>query len=351
MLLDTITTRHHHNQPPPPTIIITNIIITNHHHHHHPPHCDQHHYHQPPSPPTIIITTNRYHQTTTYHFTHPLTTKNLSTTGSFQVPHSGLYHVLVNLNIRVYDDIMLKFSIVVNNQTEAIHKTTNVESSNTNTVTIEGILDLVQNQTISVTISNPNHTKTDLTIRYGSTFFIFSKGILNSRSVRAISTSYQGTSTEISAYRFSTLNKWDTSSKHSFTHYSNIQLQQGDFVAPKSGIYQINFALYLSSCTAAKAKILWKNLTQTYRAISPDVSFTQESIDCVLQNSLLLKLQKSDRLRLQVKSDMKYTVLSQTFYQVVFQTSYTLWPAAIFILEKPFQFKTNSAAVKVRLIS
>ena len=282
---------------------------------------------------------------------HPLTTKNLSTTGNFQVPHNGLYHVLVNLNIRVYDDSMLKFSIVINNQTEAIHKMTNIKSSGTNTVTIEGILDLVQNQTISVAISNPNHMQTDVFISYESTFFIFSKGILNSHSVRAISTSYQDTSTEMSANRFSTLNKWDTSSKHSFTHYSNIQLQQGEFVAPKSGIYQINFALYLSSCTTAKAKILWKNSTETYRAISPDVSFTQESIGCVLQNSLLLKLQKSDILRLQVKSDMKYTVLSQTFYQVVFQASYTHWPAAIFILEKPFQLITNSAAVKVRLMS
>ena len=283
---------------------------------------------------------------------HPLTTRNLFTTGSFQVPHNGLYHVLVNLNIRVYDDIMLKFSILINNQTEAIHKMTNIKSSDTNTVTIEGILDLVQNQTISVAISNSNHTKTDVSISYESTFFIFSKGILNSHSVRAISTSYQGTSTEMPANRFSTLNKWDTSSKHSFTHYSNIQLQQGEFVAPKSGIYQINFALYLSNCTTAKAKILWKNSSYTsYQPVSPDVSFTQESIDCVLQNSLLLKLQKSDRLRLQVQSDMKYTVLSQTFYQVVFQASYTLWPAAIFILEKPFQLITNSAAVKVRLMS
>ena len=259
---------------------------------------------------------------------------------------------MVNLNIRPrYSDTTLKFSIVINNQTEAVGKTRKLESGVTNTITIEGILDLVKNQTISVTISNPDHKYTRLTVRYGSTFFIFSKGILNSHSIRAVSTSYQDTSTEKPANRFLTLNKWDTSSKHSFTHYSNIQLQQGEFVAPKSGVYQMNFALYLSNCTTAKAKILWKNSTQTYRAISPDVSFSNGSIDCVLQNSLLLKLQKSDRLRLQVQSDMKYTVLPQTFYQVVFQASYTLWPAAIFILAKPFQFKTNSAAVKVRLMS
>lgn len=201
-------------------------------------------------------------------------------------------------------------------------------------------------------VSSTDHEHTHLTINSGSTLFIFSKGILNSHTMRALSTSYQDTSIQMSANAFSTLNKWDTSSKHSFTHYSNVQLQQGEFVAPKSGIYQINFALYLSHCTTAKAKISLKNLADTsYRAVSPDVSFTNESIHCALQNSLLLKLQKSDRLRLQVKSDMKYTVLSQTFYQVVFQTSYTLWPAAIFILAKPFQFETNSAAVKVRLTS
>ena len=343
-------TGHHHPQP----ALLTTIIPT---HYYQPSSLPttittNHHHYQPLSLPTTITTNHHHYQPPLLSPHNPLTTKTPFSTGSFQVPHNGLYHVLVNLNtLPRYSDTTLKFSIVINNQTEAISKTTKLESGVTNTITIEGILDLVENQTISVTISNPDLIYTYLTISYGSTFFIFSKGILNSHSIRAVSTSYQDTSTEKPANRFSTLNKWDTSPKHSFTHYSNIHLQQGEFVAPKSGVYQMNFALYLSNCTTAKAKILCKNTNETYRAISPDVSFTNESIDCVLQNSLLLKLQKSDRLRLQVKSDMKYTVLSQTFYQVVFQASYTLWPAAIFILAKPFQFKTNSATVKVRLMS
>ena len=259
---------------------------------------------------------------------------------------------MVNLNIRRYYETTLKISIVINNETEAINKTAEINSGGINTVTIEGILDLTENQTISVTISNPKHHFTSLSIRYGSTFFIFYKGSLNSHSLRALSTCYQDSSTQMPSYVFSTLKQWDTSSQHSLTHYGNVQLQQGEFVAPKSGTYQINFALYLSNCTNAKARISVKKPSgSSYQAISPDVSFNQESMHYVLQNSLLLKMQKSDRLRIQVKSDVMCTVLSQTSYQIVLQTSYTLWPAAIFILAKPFQFKTNSPPVKVRLIS
>ena len=265
------------------------------------------------------------------------------------VPHNGLYHVLVNLNVRRYSDILLKFSIMINNKTEAITKTTKIESQGTNTIILEGILNLKENEIISITISNPASSyTTNIRVVSSSKFFVFSKGVL-SHSVPALSTHYKSTSTKLPANTFSQLNDWDVTSKPSLDHYSNVQLQQGEFVAPQPGIYQINIALYLSNCSSSAVARLSLKRDNNCTAISPDITLTKESNDCYLENSLVLNLDTNDTLRLQVKSDMKYTVLSQTSYQVVLQTKYSLWPAAIFQLGE-FQFNTNSPAAKVRLI-
>ncbi|CAB4039539.1 uncharacterized protein LOC110051211 [Paramuricea clavata] len=234
---------------------------------------------------------------------------------------------------------------MINNQTEAISKTTKIDSEGLNTVTLEGILDLAENQIISITISNPASHYAYVRVYSSSRFFIFSKGTLG-HSIAALSTHYNPSSTKMPANTFSKLNSWDISSPQTLNHYSNVQLQQGEFVAPIPGYYQINIALYLSNCTTAAARLSVKT-DNSYEAIGPDISLTKESNDCYLENSLLLHLDTNDTLRLEVKSDKKYTVLSNTSYQVIFQTTYTLWPAAIFTLQQPFQFKTNSAPVKV----
>ena len=237
---------------------------------------------------------------------------------------------------------------MINNQTEAISKTTKIDSQGSNTVTLEGILDLAENQIISITISNPASNYAYVRVYSSSRFFIFSKGTLG-HSIAALSTHYNPSSTKMPANTFSKLNSWDITSPQTLDHYSNVQLQQGEFVAPKLGYYQINIALYLSNCITAAARLSVKT-DNSYEAIGPDISLTKESSVCYLENSLLLHLDTNDTLRLEVKSDKKYTVLSNTSYQVIFQTTYTLWPAAIFKLQQPFQFKTNSAPVKVRLI-
>ena len=235
---------------------------------------------------------------------------------------------------------------MINNKTEAIRKRTKIDSQGRNTIILEGILNLKAKQIISIKISNPYSYYAYIRVDSSSTFFIFSKGTL-SHFTPALATHYKSTTTKLPANRFSRLNNWNTTSKQSLDHYKNVELKQGEFVAPKSGIYQVNLALYLSNCTTAVVRI---SVNSSSVAVSPDIGLMNESNDCYLENSLILKLATYDKLRLEVKSDVKYTVLSQTSYQVIFQAKYSLWPAAIFKLKKPFHFKTNSAAVKVSLI-
>ena len=237
---------------------------------------------------------------------------------------------------------------MINNKTEAITKTIKL-TSGTTAITLEGILNLNENQTISIIISNPDFNYHYLYVSSDSTFFIFSKGQLKINSTPALAVSYISSSTKLSANRFSILKNWDTT-KHSLVHYGNVQLKQGEFVAPKQGYYQINLALYLSNCSNAVARLSLKTSSgKSYQATGPDVGLTKESNDCYLENSWLLSLNTNETARLEVKSDMKYTVLSQTSYQIIFMTEYSLWPSAIFKLAKLFNFTTNNAAAKVCL--
>ena len=236
---------------------------------------------------------------------------------------------------------------MINNKTEAITKTIKL-TSGTTAITLEGILNLNENQTISITISNPDYNYHYLYVSSDSTFFIFSKGELKIKSTPALAVSFKSSSTKLSANRFSILKNWNTTSKHSLDHYGNVQLKQGEFAAPKQGYYEINFALYLSNCSNAVARLSLKTSSgKSYQATGPDVGFTKESNDCYLENSWLLSLNTNDTARLEVKSDMKYTVLSQTSYQIIYMTEYSLWPSAIFQLAKSFKF--NTAAAKVCL--
>jgi hypothetical protein len=254
--------------------------------------------------------------------------------------------VLVNLNIRRYSDITMDFGIVINNKTEAISKRTKIDSQGRNTIILEGILNLQAKQIISIKISNPASFSAYIRVDSSSTFFIFSKGAL-SPSTPALSVHHS--SKELPANKFSQLKSWNTTSNPSLDHYSNVQLKQSEFVAPKAGFYQVNMALYLSNCTTAEAKLsVKKSGRNDYNAISPDISLTKESNDCYLENSVILSLAKDDTLRLEVRSDVQYTVLSQTSYQVLFQNDkHSLWPAAILKLENSFKFNTNSAPAKV----
>ena len=236
---------------------------------------------------------------------------------------------------------------MINNKTEAITKTIKLTSGKT-AITLEGILNLNENQTISITISNPDFNNHYLSVTSESTFFIFSKGELKIKSTPTLAVTYKSSSTKLSANSFSILKNWDTTSKHSLDHYGNVQLKHGEFVAPKQGYYQINFALYISNCSNAVARVSLKTSNErSYQATGPDVGFTKESNDCYLENSWLLSLNTNDTARLEVKSDMKYTVLSQTSYQIIYMTEYSLWPSATFQLGKSFNFNTNPAAVKV----
>ena len=264
------------------------------------------------------------------------------------VPHSGLYHVLLNLNARRYSqNTNLKFSIVINNKTEAISKTTAIDWSGTDTITLEGVLNLVKSETISVTISSPSLQYGSIYVQSSSTFFMFSKGQLG-HSVPAVSTSYISSSNILAADTWSNLSQWDVSSKAaSLDHYSNVQLQNGEFVSPKAGIYQVTMTFYLSNCTKASARLSLKTPSSGYQTATPDMSFTQEPDDCYLQDSILLEMQENDTLKVEVKSNIDYTVLTKTTYQVLLQTRYVLWPAAIFYLPKAYTFKTNTGAVKV----
>ena len=271
-----------------------------------------------------------------------------STVGNFIITRDGLYHILVNLIVSQYSDVQLKFNVMINNKTEAITKTIKL-TSGTTAITLEGILNLSENQTISITISNPTFSYHYLYVTSDSTFFIFSKGELKIKSTPALAVSYKSSSTKLSANSFSILKNWDTTSK-SLDHYGNVQLKQGEFVAPKQGYYQINLALYISNCSNAVARVSLKTSNKkSYQATGPDVGFAKESNDCYLENSWLLSLNTSETARLEVKSDMKYTVLSQTSYQIIYMTEYSLWPSAIFQLAKSFNFTTNTAAAKVCL--
>ena len=269
-----------------------------------------------------------------------------STVGNFIIPHDGLYHIMVNLIVYQYSDVQLKFNVMINNKTEAITKTIKL-TSGTTAITLEGILNLNENQTISITISNPDFNYHSLSVTSDSTFFIFSKSELKIKSTPALAVSYKSSATKLSANSFSILKNWDTT-KHSLDHYGNVQLKQGEFVAPKQGYYQINLALYISNCSNAVARLSLKTSNgKSYQATGPDVGFAKESNDCYLENSWLLSLNTNDTARLEVKSDMKYTVLSQTLYQIIYMTEYYLWPSAIFQLAKSFKFST--AATKVCL--
>ena len=256
---------------------------------------------------------------------------------------------MVNLIVRLYHNAELKFNVMINNKTDAITKTTKLTSGR-NAITLEGILNLNENQTISIIISDPGFNYHYLRITSESTFFIFSKGELKNRSAPALAVNYKSSSTKLSANRFSILKNWNTTSKHSLDHYGNVQLKQGEFVASKQGIYQINFALYISNCSNAVARIsLQSSNEKSYQATGPDMGFAKESNDCHLENSWLLSLNTSDTVRLEVKSDMKYTVLPLTSYQIIYMTEYFLWPSAIFQLAKLFKFSTNTQAAKVCL--
>ena len=263
------------------------------------------------------------------------------------VPRNGLYHVLVNLNIWQYWDNKLKFSIMINNQTEAFYKTVTLGSRSMNTITLDRMLRLKQNQTILVVVSSPSRAYRNFFLRSTSSYFIFSKGMLTD-SIPAISASYTSSTNVLSVDLFSVINHWDITSKPKFSHYSNVQLQNGEFVSPKSRGYQVFIALYVSNCTEASARLSLKSYSDwNYKAISPDISFHKENKACRLENSMVLSMNVNDTLKVEVKSDIKYTVLTKTTYQVVFQTHSSLWPASIYKLANSFQFRTNSAPVTV----
>ncbi|XP_028405950.1 uncharacterized protein LOC114528495 [Dendronephthya gigantea] len=266
--------------------------------------------------------------------------------GSFMIPRSGLYHILANINFGRYSSIQLKFAVVINNKTEAITRTVQIKQYGTHTITLDGVLNLIENQTVTLGVTS-SWRHTHVYINSASRFFIFSKGA-TSESTPALSTSYKSTAS-LPADKYSTLNKWNIPQTHNLNHYiSGVQLKNGEFVAPKQGVYQIIMAIYISNCTSAKAQLSMNSSSSNYfRATGPELFLAKENDDCYLQNSLLLKMDKYESLRLSVKSDQVFKVLSKTTYQVVLEKKYNLWPSTTLSLVNTFTFNTNSAMTKV----
>lgn len=268
--------------------------------------------------------------------------------------HDGLYHILVNLNIyRYYSDETLKFGVILNNKTTVIEKQVKVDVSGYVTVILEEILLLNERDVVSITVSSPNKRNENVRVRSSSKFFIFSKGEFL-RSIPALSVQYKSNDKTEAANTYITLNNWDTSfSQNGIRHFKNVELKKGEFVAPKTGIYQHLLQLYLSNCSITSARLSIRHQSQTrFHSITPsDIRFNNESQDCTLQNSMLLHLKANDTLKIELKSSKtRFKILPKTMYQVVYNIRHSLWPAAIFDMSKrySFHFHSNSGPSKVR---
>ncbi|XP_046854661.1 uncharacterized protein LOC124447723 [Xenia sp. Carnegie-2017] len=152
-----------------------------------------------------------------------------STEGNIMVFHDGLYHILVNLNVRRYiSDETLKFGVILNNKTTVIEKQVKVDVSGYVTVILEEILLLNERDVVSITVSSPNKRNENVRVQSSSKFFIFSKGEFLT-SIPALSVQYKSNDKTEAANTYITLNNWDTSfSQNGIRHFKNVELKKGN---------------------------------------------------------------------------------------------------------------------------
>lgn len=251
---------------------------------------------------------------------------------NFVAPVSGLYHVLANIQVERKTDVEYKFAILVDNSFEAVWKNVKLITEEKTTVTLEGVLNVIENQTISVSITSNNKTEARIDVMWSSFLSICLKGKL-SEFVPGLSALFKTSKIKLPQDTWNTLTHWNQANQ-SPNQFGNIKLSSGIFRIAKSGYYYVSMSMKISNCSQASAKL---NIKQ--HAIGPGFSFTSKQ--CHLDLSLLLHLNAKDTLQISVKSDQAFTVQPGTIFQVLLQTELDVWPAARVSLKTARQSDSN----------